>query len=127
MKFRNRSGLLTVLMLVSSLAVTTAVQPAAAAMMGTAEFAPDVRSEQLERVDRFLAQEQVRDLLLAQGVNPEDARARAAAMSNTELALVADQIDELPAGAGALTVIGLVFLVLVVLEIVGVTNVFKGL
>ena len=127
MKFRNRSGLLTVLMLVSSLAVTTAVQPAAAAMMGTAEFAPDVRSEQLERVDRFLAQEQVRDLLLAQGVNPEDARARAAAMSNTELALVADQIDELPAGAGALAVIGLVFLVLVVLEIVGVTNVFKGL
>ena len=127
MKFRNRSGLLTVLMLVSSLAVTTAVQPAAAAMMGTAEFAPDVRSEQLERVDRFLAQEQVRDLLLAQGVAQEDARARVAALSDTELALLSRQIDELPAGAGGLALIGAVFVILVVLEIVGVINVFKGL
>lgn len=127
MKFRTLPGLLTSLTLVLSLTLATAVQPATAAMMGTAEVAPDMRGEQLERVDRFLAREQVRDLLLAQGVAQEDARARVAALSDTELALLSRQIDELPAGAGGLALIGAVFVILVVLEIVGVINVFKGL
>lgn len=127
MMFRNVYRSLTTLVLVLSLAATTAIQPAAAAMMGTAEFAPDTRAEQLERIDSFFAQQQVRDLLEGQGVNPDDARARVAALSDAELAMVSQQIDELPAGAGALAVIGIVFLILVILEIVGVTNVFKGL
>jgi hypothetical protein len=127
MKFSTLPGLLTSLTLVLSLTLATAVQPAAAAMMGTAELAPDARSAQLERVDRFLAREQVRDLLLAQGVAQEDARARVAALSDTELAMISRQLDELPAGAGGLAVIGAVFVILVILEIVGVINVFKGL
>lgn len=127
MKFRTRPGLLTSLTLVLSLTLATAVQPAAAAMMGTAEFVPDARSAQLEHVDRFLAREQVRDLLLAQGVAAEDARARVAALSDAELAMISRQIDALPAGAGGLALVGAVFVILVVLEIVGAINVFKGL
>ena len=127
MMFRKITRSLTTLVLALSLAATTAIQPAAAAMMGTAELAADARTEQLQRVDSFLAQQQVRDLLERQGVNPDDARARVAALSDAELAMVSGQIDELPAGAGALAVIGVVFLILVILEIVGVINVFKGL
>lgn len=127
MMFRNVSRYLTTLVMALTLAATTAIQPAAAAMMGTAEFAPDTRAEQLQRVDSFLAQQQVRDMLQQKGVNPDDARARVAALSDAELAMVSQQIDELPAGAGALAVIGIAFLVLIILEIVGVTNVFKGL
>lgn len=127
MKFRTRPGLLTSLTLVLSLTLATAVQPAAAAMMGTAELVPDARSAQLERVDRFLARDQVRDLLLAQGVAQEDARARVAALSDTELAMISSQLDELPAGAGGLALIGAVFVILVILEIVGAINLFKGL
>lgn len=127
MKFHTLPGLLTSLTLVLSLTLATAVQPAAAAMMGTAELAPDVRSEQLDRVDRFLARDQVRDLLLAQGVAQEDARARVAALSDTELAMISSQLDELPAGAGGLALIGAVFVILVILEIVGAINLFKGL
>lgn len=121
------SRILTTLMLVVSVAATTSIQPATAAMMGTAAMATDTRAEQLQRVDGFLAQQQVREILEARGVNPSDARARVAAMSDAELAVVSEQIDALPAGAGALAVIGVVFLVLVILEIVGVINVFKGL
>ena len=127
MMFRKITRSLTTLVLALSLAATTSIQPAAAAMMGTAELAADARAEQLQRVDSFLAQQQVRDLLERQGVNPDDARARVAALSDAELAMVSEQIDELPAGAGALAVIGVVFLILVILEIVGVINVFKGL
>jgi hypothetical protein len=34
------------------------------------------------------------------------------------------QIDSLPAGGDAIAVIGVVFLVLLILELVGVTNIF---
>jgi hypothetical protein len=50
------------------------------------------------------------------------------ALSARELNLLAQHIDELPAGAGAegvLAVIGVVFIVLLILELVGVTNVFS--
>jgi len=127
MMSRKVSRSLTTLVVALSLAVATAIQPAAAAMMGTAELAPDTRAEQLQRVDGFFARQQVRDLLERQGVNPDDARARVAALSDAELAMISEQIDQLPAGAGTLAVIGVVFLILVILEIVGVINVFKGL
>ena len=127
MMSRMISRSLATLFLVSGLTMALAVQPAAAAMMGTAEFAPDPRTEQLQRIDGFFAEQQVRDWFERQGVDADDARARVAALSDAELAMVADQLDQLPAGAGTLAVIGAVFLVLVVLEIVGVINVFKGL
>ncbi len=127
MMSRKVSRSLTTLVVALSLAVATAIQPAAAAMMGTAELAADTRAEQFQRVDGFFARQQVRDLLERQGVNPDDARARVAALSDAELAMISEQIDQLPAGAGTLAVIGVVFLILVILEIVGVINVFKGL
>jgi cytochrome c-type biogenesis protein CcmH/NrfG len=123
----NPSRHLLTLALVLSLVCSTATQPAAAAMMSTAQAATGTRAEQLDRVDHFLAQDSVRGLLEQQGVDPADARARVQSLSDSELQRVADNIDRLPAGGSALAVIGLVFVVLVVLEIVGVINVFKGL
>lgn len=123
----NPSRHLLTLALVLSLVCSTATQPAAAAMMGTAQAATGTRAEQLDRVDHFLAQDSVRSLLEQQGVDPADARARVQSLSDSELQRVANNIDRLPAGGSALAVIGLVFVVLVVLEIVGVINVFKGL
>ena len=46
-------------------------------------------------------------------------------MTPDELARLSRGLDELPAGAGALEVIGVVFLVLLLLELVGVIDIFK--
>ncbi len=118
---------LLTLALVLSLVCSTAAQPAAAAMMGTAQAAPGHRAEQIERVDRFLAQDSVRGLLEQQGVDPAAARARVQALSDSELQRIASNLDRLPAGGSALALIGAVFLILVILDIVGVIHVFKGL
>lgn len=118
---------LLTLALVLSLVCSTAAQPAAAAMMGTAQAAPGNRAEQIDRVDRFLAQESVRGLLEQQGVDPAAARARVRALSDSELQRIANNLDQLPAGGGVLALIGAVFLILVILDIVGVIHVFKGL
>lgn len=123
----NPSRHLLTLALVLSLVCSTATQPAAAAMMSTAQAATGTRTEQLDRVDHFLAQDSVRGLLEQQGVDPADARARVQALSDSELQRISNNLDQLPAGGSVLAVIGLVFVVLIILEIVGVINVFKGI
>ena len=47
------------------------------------------------------------------------------ALSDAELATLAGQIGEAPAGGDALAVIGIVFVVLIILELVGVIDIFK--
>ena len=51
---------------------------------------------------------------------------RAATLSDAELAQVAEQMQTLPAGGDSLfAVIGIVFLVLLILELTGVIDIFK--
>ena len=119
--------LVLTLVLVVSLVCGTAAQPAAAAMMGTAQAAPGHRAEQLDRINHFLARESVQSLLEQQGVDPAAARARVQALSDSELQRISDNLDQLPAGGSVLALIGAVFLILVILDIVGVIHVFKGL
>ena len=77
-------------------------------------------------VDTFLARQEVTAELTALGVDPEGARLRAEALSGEELEALAQRIEETPAGGdGVLTVLGVTFLVLLILELVGVTDIFK--
>jgi len=48
-------------------------------------------------------------------------------MTTAELIALEGRIDENNAGGSALGTIGAVFLVLLILEVVGVTDVFKGI
>jgi hypothetical protein len=86
------------------------------------------RSTQVERISSIFAQQQVRDQLQRLGVDPVAAEQRVAALSDSELQALDQRISEMPAGAGgALEVLGIVLLVLLVLELVGVTDIFKSL
>jgi hypothetical protein len=85
------------------------------------------RTARIERVSEVLARDNVRDQLIRLGVDPSAAAARIAALSDSELQQLEARMAELPAGAdGALTVLGILLLVLLVLELVGVTDVFKS-
>lgn len=77
--------------------------------------------------DRIELRQQVVQVLIEHGVSPMAATQRAAALSESELRLIQNKINSLPAGQGALEVIGIVFLVLLILELVGVTNIFNRL
>ena len=61
-----------------------------------------------ERINEILARADVQDQLLKQGVNPADVEARVAALSDAEAQQMAQQLEQLPAGAG---VIGALFAV----------------
>lgn len=81
----------------------------------------DVKREQ---VRDWLARDEVRDLLVSRGVNPEQAKARVNSMTDQEVVMVSNKIDELPAGGDVVGLLLLIFLVLVITDILGVTDVF---
>lgn len=112
------------------LALSLGVQGSAlAGTVGTeamlAESAP--QSEARATVDAELAREEVRSQMAAMGVDPEAVDARLAALSDDEMAELADNIESAPAGGSVIAVVGVVFIVLLILEAVGVTDVFKGI
>lgn len=99
---------------------------ASAAMIGTETLASQsLRADTEARVQTLLSRADVQEKLVAWGVDTEKAKARANAMSDEELMRVASTLDQQAAGGDAIAVIGIVFLVLLILELVGVTNVFN--
>jgi hypothetical protein len=119
---RNRNGVVIALTLTAMLATSL---PATAGIVGTEQMlAQETRSHTLDRIDVMLAGETVASQLLAWGVAPEMVRERMAAMSDLELQQLATNMETDPAG-GVLAVIGLVFVVLLILEVTGVTNFFS--
>jgi len=100
--------------------------PAAAGVVGTAE-AIAAREDEGARalVDATLARADVRAQLEGMGVDPGAIEGRLDALSEAEIATLAGQIGQAPAGGDALAVIGVVFVVLIILELVGVIDIFK--
>ena len=78
-----------------------------------------------DAIQTFLLKETVQQQLVQLGVSPEQAMARVAALTPAEHQLLEQKIADLPAGAGAVEVIGIVFIVLLILELLGVTDIFK--
>jgi hypothetical protein len=68
--------------------------------------------------------EDVQQQLLSMGVNSADVSNRINQMTNEEIVQLNHQITELPAGAGVLGTIVLVFLVFVVTDVIGATDIF---
>jgi len=85
------------------------------------------RAEHRNQVDRFLMRQDVRDEMIQLGVAPEVVQARLAMLTDREIEALAMRIDSLPAGGNVVAVIGVVFIVLIVLELVGATNLFTKL
>jgi hypothetical protein len=102
-------------------------QVSQAALIGTLQAveASGTRTHDLEIVSSTLAREQVRSQMQAMGVDPAAVDARVARLTDTELQSLADRMQHMPAGGDALAVIGIVFLVLIILELVGVIDIFK--
>ena len=78
------------------------------------------------QLQAMIARDDVRAELVRLGVDPASAENRLAALTAEELQQLQGHMQDMPAGGnGVLAVIGIVFLVLLILELVGVTNVFS--
>ncbi len=92
----------------------------------------DVLMEQQTQYDRqqlsaLLQREDAIETLQTLGVDPEMVQERVANMTAEELSAFNAQVDEMQAGGSALGVVVLVFLILILLELLGVIDIFPGI
>jgi hypothetical protein len=79
------------------------------------------------RVMDFMLREDVQQQLTILGVDPEEAARRIASLSDEEIQGIAGRLEELPAGEGVGAIVGvilIIFLVLLVTDLLGYTDVF---
>jgi len=127
MTFRRSRGIFVRIL---SIALVTAgfTQASWAGMVGTDYIVEaNAREASLARVEALLASDDVATQLQSLGVDKAVIQDRLQGLTNTELASLAGQIDQQVAGGDALALIGAVFLVLLILELVGVTDIFKSI
>ena len=104
-------------------------QSAMAAMIKTdAAVDADRAQSARELLNHFLAREDVRKALIAQGIDPLEAKNRIASLTDQEAQYVADQLERLPAGGDffvtLLVIVFLVFVILLITDITGYTDIF---
>ena len=121
---RLRRGCVAVLCV--SLLSLSLPPPAAAAIVTTdTAIALKSRGAAIDTIRAGLAREDLRSRMLDLGVEPASVEARLGALTDTELAELAQRIDGAPAGGDVLAIIGIVFLVLLLLEYTGTIDIFK--
>ena len=122
---RNHRHSLVAVLAVSLIA--SSIQSAAyAGVISTQEYLTAVDREATRaRIDAVLAREEVRSKLEQYGVDPAETDARLAALTDPELEQLATDLENMPAGGSILAVIGIVFIVLLILELTGVIDIFK--
>lgn len=130
MKFiRKKVSFVSLFMAAVTLLIAVPYQPLIAAMVPTDATIYDNKAEEArDYLKSLISRNDIRKSLLSQGIDPDEAKIRVESLSDSAAIAVADQIEQLPAGSGAIgVIIGaalIVFLVLLVTDILGYTDVF---
>lgn len=104
------------------------MQVSAAGMIGTGQLVDgEARAASIDSIGQVLARAEVAAELEALGVEPEMITERLRGLSTAELAALEGRLSSETVGGDALGIIGAVFLVLLILELVGVTDIFKSI
>ena len=86
------------------LLVSTSFQSASAAMIATEKlFQAQTPQEKRDYLHQLIAREEIKDALIAQGIDPLEAQLRIQSLTDGEIRLIADKLDHLPAGGGVAT------------------------
>ncbi|MBL7251314.1 PA2779 family protein [Alloalcanivorax sp. C16-2] len=100
--------------------------PAAQAAMVTTDgmVANEQRAAMEQKVMRFMERDAAAKVLAENGVTRDDVQQRLSRLSDSELQQLATKADQMPAGSGVVGVILAVILILVLLDLLGATDVF---
>ncbi len=121
--FRLTSSVLAAAMFCS---VLVPVAPAYAGMIGTQEVVAHTSAVgDRAHISATLERAEVVAMLEKHGVTLEQAQQRVAALTDSEARMMSERIDQMPAGgANVLGILFSVFIILLVTDLLGLTNVF---
>ena len=114
------------LLLAVAAAFLTVQTVARADVIGAEQYLSSMdRRAMIDSVTETLTREDLRLALKHHGVDPALAAERVAALNDEELVLLHDRLEELPAGGSLLATLGIAAIVILILELVGVIDIFK--
>lgn len=126
---RTKARFVSIFMASLMFLIVVPYQSIFAAMITTDVAVESERAEKSrEDLKQLISRENIEKYLIAQGIDPVEVKSRIDSLTDAEAIALADQIEELPAGGGAVgIIIGaalIVFLVLLVTDILGYTDIF---
>ncbi len=124
-KLRRLARPISAVIALGMLALSVHLPPAQAAVIGTEVVLGTQQTQQdRARVLGLLNRQEVQQRLAAAGVDPRDVAARVNALSDDEVSQLAAKMDQLPAGGDGLGLLVFLFVVLLITDILGFTDVF---
>ena len=124
-KLRRLTKPVSHLVVVGLLALSLHVPAAHASMIGTEAVIDSAQVQQdRARLHQVLNRDDVKAELIARGVDPAQVQARVDSLTDQEVQTLATKMDQMPAGGDALGLLVFVFLVLLITDILGFTNIF---
>ncbi len=130
MKFiRKKISFISLFMATMMLLIAIPYQPLLAAMVPTEATIYQIKAQDArDHLKTLISKNDIKKSLISQGIDPMEAKARVDSLSDSEVIEVADKIEQLPVGGGAFGAIiaasVIVFLVLLITDILGYTDVF---
>ena len=120
---------ISLLLIICIFVTNLTISYAQAAMVGTETVVSSLRAENSRvRLNALLNRQEVVEAFAKQGIDLQQARKRVANLTDAEISRINQQLDQLPAGGDGIgAVVGamvLIFLVLLVTDLVGLTHVF---
>ena len=126
---RKNANFLGVFMATLMLLIAVPYQTILAAMIPTEMTNDTIKGQEARAfLNELISREDIQNYLTKQGIDPLEAKVRVDSLTDSEAVMVAEQLEGLPAGGGAVgIIIGaalIVFLVLLATDILGYTDVF---
>lgn len=115
----------TFALVLSFLLVFASMGQAQAAFVSNNQLIDQVQqANDKEALLRTIKRADVQAQLLDMGVNSADIESRVDQMTQQEISQLNQQIDQLPAGGGAVGLVVLVFVIFVITDVIGATDIF---
>ena len=115
----------SIALFLSILLALTPLLPAQAAIIGNDHIVNQGLSNQTrDGLHQLVEQETVQQQLQEWGVNPDQIKSRIARLTDAELARINQQVNDLHAGGDVLGILLVLFLVFVITDIFGATDIF---
>ncbi len=104
------------------------ISPAFAGIVGTDRFLSEQTIQQdRENLRSLMSRDEVRSMLEMNGLTVKQAQERVDLLTDSEVTELAKKFDELPAAGDAGVVILIIVLVVLILELAGITDIFTGI
>jgi hypothetical protein len=124
-KFRRLIKPVSHVVVFGLLALSLHIPAANASMIGTEAVIDSAQVRQdRARLHQILNRDDVKAELIARGVDPAQVQARVDSLTDQEVQTLSTRMDQMPAGGDVLGLIVFVFLVLLITDILGFTNIF---